>query len=466
MDIDHYQIPVDPMDIDLPILGNDLPEGSAFSLIGQQQGSEESEHIESKSSTSASMHRKHRAARTIPKDFETEIQNKELANWKANYLANMQDSSKRKINSHGIHQAKKNAEHYVWGRGIGGISEHLLHGTESHPFNMFIGDNLYELITGSSRQKAGRKRRKPDRDSGIDDATQEESRSIRQKTGDPGDQTRRDMEDEAFFVPRGDYDDAEVELPRETGTALDDQQLFSAMPWNISASKRGSSAVPRSGLSGRVASLDPSKRGSRVVSASPLLGRSQPIEFAPLHHFDSDADLALEGSGAALALSGDPTSSPVPTIAHHPPIRVHEALSAECSNFLTFLQDAISQNCGRTIPQFHPFHHYPVQHQQAPAEDTNEITFNQLLPPTENTRIIATQGLMMVLSLGSKDLLDVQQYVPFGDIHLKLKPNDQIIHSAAEEASADDALFDEQAHPAQDFPQDDDDDDGHDFHYE
>ena len=106
-----------------------------------------------------------------------------------------------------------------------------------------------------------------------------------------------------FF--RGDED---VELPRDAPSALDDQQVFSAMPWNISASIRGSSAVPRSGrfgMSGSVGGLSTQRRGSRMVSASPLKGRGQPGGLDALKSFDSEADYGFDDFGLPPQPSSD-----------------------------------------------------------------------------------------------------------------------------------------------------------------
>lgn len=413
MDTDPYQIPVDDVGIDLPILEEDLPEADAFLTAEQTQGSEFSEQIQSTSTTSAPMRRKGRAPRTIPKDYTIEISNKDIASWKNNYLASMKMANRRKITGHNVQQAKKNAEHYVWISGLGGFGDRLLGDVESHPFNMFIGDNFFELVTGVSRKKVAGKRKKVDRDSGIDDGTQDESRHVRQKTAEAEDQAGRGAEDDGFFMAWG--DDAEVELPREAVSALGDQQLFSAMPWNTSASKRGSSVVHRSGISGRAGSLEPMNRGSRLVSASPLHGRGQPLQVDPLQHLESDGDFAYGVDDFALP----DASSDYPDLQLLPPtsIGVRDALSAECGNFLTFVEEAIAKKRTRMEADLE---HAADPLQAEAAADIDDMTFKELLPPSENTKVVACQGLMMVLGLGTKGLLDVQQSEHFGEITLKV----------------------------------------------
>jgi meiotic recombination protein REC8 len=414
METDIYQIPADHMDVDLPILGDDLPEGEAFSSVGQHQTSEHSEQVQSTSTVSAPMRQRRRVVRIVPTDRQVELPNKELAAWNTNYLQNMKTATRQKLQGKATQQAKKNAEHYVWGGGLGGIGEDLLGTSGSHPFDMFTGDNFFELVTGVSRKKLAGK--KHDRDSGIDDATQGESRSVRQKTGESENQLGRGMEDEGFFMPGG--DEVDVELPREGATALDDEQIFSAMPWNISASKRGSSVVPQSGISGRLGmtgSIDQGKRGSRIISASPLLGRGQPSALDALRSLESDADHGYSGDDFALP---EPSSEfPEPPAAPQTPTRVREALSAEGENFLTFVAEAIAEKRTRARADLE-LEADPLQAEA--AADIEDVTFAELLSPADNTKVVACQGLMMVLGLGTKGMLDVQQLEHFGDISLKL----------------------------------------------
>ncbi|KAF9698437.1 hypothetical protein EKO04_003770 [Ascochyta lentis] len=391
----------DQMDIDLPIYGDDLPDVEATSPAVDQH-----EVIESSSSAAAPMRRKQRAAKVIPQDRRMELRNAEILSWNANYLTNMKEAARSKLQHRALQQAKKNAEHYVWGVGIGGIGRDRF-GAQG-PLGLFVGDNLFELFTGTSRNPKSTPKR--DRDSGIDEATQQEARRKRQKTAEP-EEVGRGQDDEGFFMLGGDED---VELPREAVPALDDQQIFSAMPWNISASKRGSSAIP---FSARVTMMsEQGKQGSRMVSASPLLRRStgQPGDFEALQSLDSDA---LGGDDFAFAA---PTSDPAEVEATaQPSTRVREALSAEGENFFTFVTEAIMEKRDRV---------------QAGIE---EITFEELLPPPETGKMIACQGFLMLLSLGTKGLLDVQQPTAFGDITLRLSEQAKVLQAV--EAEGDDA---------------------------
>jgi meiotic recombination protein REC8 len=439
MGTDPYQFPGDRMDMDLPIYGENHPEGEAFSSSAQQQSSQHSEVVESSDTFAAPMRRR-RVPRALPTDAAVELRNKELAEWNTNYRENMKAAAREKIKSRAAAQAKRNAEHYVWGSGIGGIGARISNGQGPNPLDMFIGDNLFELVTGVSRKKVSGA--KHDRDSGIDDATQEESRRVRQKTGEP--EVGRGADDEGFFMPGG--DDVPVELPREAVSALDDQQIFSAMPWNISASVRGSSAIPRSGRVGTIGSVEHGRHGSRMVSASPLHGRGQPSALEGLKNLTSDADYG----GDDFGLPGPSSDFPEPAAPLETSARVKEALSTEGENFLTFVTESITEKRNRAQANLEPMSDIL---QAEAAADIEDIAFEELLPPAENTKMVACQGLMMVLALGMKGMLDVQQPEDFGEIGLKLTEKakaTQVIEISDGEESDDDDEIEEVAAPEQD----------------
>lgn len=396
------------MDIDLPILGDDLPEDEAFAIPDEHHTSDTVQDDESSSAVAAPMQRKKRKPRIIQADYTMELRNKDLLDWSTNYRQNMAEASRHKINYRAATQAKKNAEYWVWGAGIGGIR--FPDGTVPPPFDMYHGDNLYELYTGKTRNALAGK--KHDRDSGIDEATEGESRRVRARTAEEEDQVGRGGDDEGMFMP----EDEEVELPRDAPSALDDQHLFSAMPWNMSASIRGSSQVPRSARPGMPGSHGPSTGahaslrlpGSRMVSASPLQHRSQPGGLDALSRLDSDGDFDMQGFGLPEQISSDGVYLEPENIG--PSVRVRDALSAESGNFLAFISDAISEKRGRVEAQLAAMSD-PLQAAAAydAAADLDEVLFEELLPPAENTKMVACQGLMMVLTLGTGGMLNVRQ---------------------------------------------------------
>lgn len=401
----------DQMEMDLPIYGDDLPDVETTSPLADQQMSDHIEVVETSSSVAAPLRGKKRTAKVLPKDTRLELRNNELLDWNINYVQNMKKAVHSKAQNRMQQKAKKNAEHYVWGAGIGGLGRDYF-GAKG-PLNQFIGDNLFQMITGTNRNLKSTPKR--DRDSGIDEATQEEVSRKRQKTAEPEEEMRRGEDHEGIFMLGG---DEEIELPRDAAPALDDQQLFSAMPWNISVSKRGSSAVP---LSGRVTMISEqgrqgSRAGSRMVSASPLLRRStgHAGDFEALQSLDSDA-LGGDDFAYAAPASDDADVEELPT---QPSLRVREALSAEGENFFAFVAEAVEEKRNRALAETIEMSDGDQMGAIA-GDQVDLVTFEELLPPLETNKMVACQGFLMILSLGTKGMLDVQQVDAFESIILK-----------------------------------------------
>jgi len=425
------------MDIDMLDLGNDfdiLPEGEAFSSATRQASDEHTpssrtENRETFSTAGAPMRRKRRAARTIPLDQTMELRNSDLSRWNTEYLQNMVEATRIKMKHKAIAQAKKNAEFWIWGSGIGNIGRRFGYSEIKTPLDMFYGNALFEALTGVNRAAtAGQKR---DRDSGTGEATEGESRRIRRRSDEDQVGRGNDVElDEGVFAPAGgEY----VEMPRDAPSALDDRQLFSAMPWNISASIRGSSvtrgrpAFPSgfptsaggpSSLGGLPGSLG--RRGSRTVSVSPLHGRGKPGGLEALRSLEgedefgilSGDDFGYLGAGAEddLDLHADP-----PPIEPQPSQKVRDALDAEGINFLAFVHDGIQEKRKRLQEELE------ADFLQAEAAaDLDEVLFEELLPPLTNMRVVAAQALLHTLALATKGLLTVRQDEHFGEIGLRI----------------------------------------------
>jgi hypothetical protein len=423
------------MDLDFPNFGDDLPEGEPFETAAQQQNIEHVEVVQSSSPVAAPMTRKKRVAKVLPSDATMELRNKDLADWNNNYLQNMVEAARLKAQHKAASQAKKNAEYWVWGAGIGALGYRPTGGTGPTPFDRFFGDNLFELFTGIDRKAVAGK--KHDRDSGIDDETQEEARRVRARHDESEEHIGRAEDDEGIVF----HEDEEVELPREAPSALDDQQVFSAMPWNISASIRGSSAVPRSARVGMPGSVGgPStgaqgsirQRGGRMISASPLHGRGQPGGLDALKSLEGDdefGDFGLDDYGLAAQPSSD--SAYPEAEATQASLRVREALSAEGENFLTFVAEAIVEKRERVQAEAQQMS--DVLQAEA-VGDVEEVLFEDLLPPAENSAMVACQGLMMVLALGTKGLLNVRQDGDFEEIGLALTDKAKAVQEAAVQA--------------------------------
>jgi meiotic recombination protein REC8, fungi type len=93
----------------------------------------------------------HRGARGLkPLEFDERpgLTNDELRQWSEGYLNNMQQAIDAKHPYKLASQAKKNAEHWVLGRGIGGVGSGLGQDYVPGPLQMFSGTTLLAAVTG------------------------------------------------------------------------------------------------------------------------------------------------------------------------------------------------------------------------------------------------------------------------------------------------------------------------------
>lgn len=176
------------------------------------------------------------------------------------------------------------------------------------------------------------------------------------------------------------------------------------MPWNITASLQGSvagsSSVPRPfdsfDLSSRRYNRGLGRPGSRFSSASPLARRGLPQnlfghdslsslslrDFGDFH--DDDLGGFLYGTGSdGFAEPNDNAFESQITLA---------SLDNNDRNFLDFLQTRVQNSkAGKGSPGI------------------QKIAFSELLPPASTSRAVATQALLHVLTLATKDVIHVSQ---------------------------------------------------------
>jgi len=192
------------------------------------------------------------------------------------------------------------------------------------------------------------------------------------------------------------------------------------MPWNLSASRQGSarpfgSALPgvSSSAGGLAGGIDLPPRGSRYTTASPLVGRGRALsrqgsleiqEDQTPSDIDNPGDTDMQLGADELAedfqLYGPAAAVDTQTAAQSQ--WVAATLENEAYNFLAFL-DA------------------EIQSRAAAADDLmgqpiNSITLDELLPPAQNTKVVGAQALLHVLSLATKELIEIKQEQAFGDI--------------------------------------------------
>jgi hypothetical protein len=329
-----------------------------------------------------------------------ELRNRDLMKWNTNYLNSMAEKNRESLKNRAPIQAKKNAYQWTLDGGIANVGRGVDASSIAAPLSVFHGSRLYEMITGFAMYPTGEKR--PLEDTG--DETTDLERRVRPRSDEDEIGRRADMElgDEGILTLGDD-----VEIPREGLEGLED--ISSAMPWNITASFRGSSVARQP--PGSIAATGPRRRG---VSASPLTGRARPSHLQPTisaaeagEGFTSDQAFPGDlGGPDEFELYGPAAEVDTQSAAQHSWQR--DILDQESSNFRDFLEHAIE---GRRNS---------MEQGELPMEDYDSIYFENLLPPSANSRIVAAQALLHVLSLASKNIVTATQPEAYGPIALQL----------------------------------------------
>ena len=182
------------MGLDLAVLGDDydvLGPAEPFPDIAAKAQESTSFHISSEDvreqeeelseSVEAAQNRKVRLAKTLPVDQNTELRNSELAQWSDNYVANMIEATRQKLQHKLPAQARKNAAAWVFGNGICGVGVISTSPNIRHPLEIFAGHLLLQALTGSSKTLASRKRSRSSEES---PSSEEEGRRIRPRSAE------------------------------------------------------------------------------------------------------------------------------------------------------------------------------------------------------------------------------------------------------------------------------------------
>ncbi|KAL8723125.1 MAG: hypothetical protein Q9225_000529 [Loekoesia sp. 1 TL-2023] len=406
-----------------------LPQAEAFPPMAPQAPTGTAALDEfSSEAVVAPQQRKRREPKELPVDRIQELRNADLAQWNNEYLANMDQARKSKLQHKRATFAKQNAAFWVFGAGIGGIGAGTgASGMKGPLTEIFAGDALMQALTGTPASGAGKKR---SRSGDEGDQSDSEARRVRMREGEEevGRAQGLNLEDDDTMVLPG---SEAIEMGRHAQPSLEDTSQF---PWNRSASLRGSrqgSMTRGQGFpgsiggfatsGGRPSSLPPivgpgslDRRASRITSASPLLGRG-PEHYSDLEipHFDDNELLGGPSTSVAgddFQLYGPAAGVDTQTAAQSQWLRA--TLDTESNNFLEFIKTEIS-------------------HKAATAQEArddlsvgigapNSVLFEELLPPTQNTKIVAAQALHHVLALATKNLIRVDQQIHYGPIKLGL----------------------------------------------
>jgi meiotic recombination protein REC8 len=382
-----------------------VDQNEAAPMQGEPEELELEQEIIASESASADQRRRYRTGpKVIPLDDNIELHNRDISVWNQRYKENMSEALSHKRANRLVTLAKKNAEHWILGAGNSGLLQ-----ADRGPLNMFTGIKLLEAMTGLDLTVGGKKRARED------DPASDDSRRVRSRGEPSSDEVGRGFgpQDDGFMPM---MDDDTVEQGREQPTPLDDRQLSSLFPWNQSTGSRRPTALFSAGGTSAIGALPLpaiSRRGSRLLTASPLLGRGLPAAGN-----DTDYDLNLPGSAAGtdptatdeFELFGPAAQVDTQTAAESQWVR--KALDGESANFLEFVKGGIEE--------------LDLERDAAPPGDEEDenlfgcIDFDQLLPPLNNSRVVAAQGLLHVLALVTKNVLAASQEEAFGPIGLKV----------------------------------------------
>jgi meiotic recombination protein REC8, fungi type len=173
-----------------------------------------------------------------------------------------------------------------------------------------------------------------------------------------------------------------------------------------------------------------SRRMSRLTTASPLQGRGQPIPVSQRISIISTPDrrrLAILSSG--LGEDDDMLGGELPPLEDesqdfqlYGPAAAVDTQTAVQSQWLAAALDSESRN-------FLDFVDAQMQAKEPMAIEEPQdggwgqrqaVTFEDLLPSSEHTRMVAAQAFLHVLTLASKNLVIVRQHEGFGDIEIAI----------------------------------------------
>ncbi|EKG17980.1 hypothetical protein MPH_04788 [Macrophomina phaseolina MS6] len=432
----------DKMDIDISLGDEDevdlLPEAQPFpSVLGQPVSSPLNPRLSEETVGSSPVIQapvgRQRKKRSINMDERMELRNADLAMWMKSYLDNMREAGKKQCNSRINAQARKNAEYWVIGMGIGGVGAISGNTGLAGPLDMFSGDALL-LSLGIDRNadKNKRKRKREAQDTmGDEDRSDEDGRRVHQRSDEENEAGGGDVEMDEEFIPSVEGEQ-EVELPREAEAEKEERDLSQMFPWNVTASVRDSSLAPSArralgfGGSGISSTGGPSSlagraafpgRRSRIISESPLHGRGQHDNLEEVLSSEP-GDLredTIGGIGGDISIGADDEEFEL-----YGPAAAIDTQTANESHFARTVFAKEMEHFGMFV-----FDSLKRKEEAAAAErgetgGGKEILFKDALPPDSTTRIVAAQGFMHLLALASLGRVTARQDEPFAEIGMSL----------------------------------------------
>lgn len=392
-----------------------------------------------------------RVPKPLPQDQELELHNSDLQDWDREYLDNQAMATLHKLQNKSLALARKNAHFWVLQNGIGGLGT-TYQGAEEcmpEPLKMFSGNALLEALTGIQLTLAGTKHPRD-----VDENEDDQERRVRSRSDDNEVGRAPDSNDAAVF-DTGFVDDTihdTIEQGREAPTPLADRHSSAhALPWNHAAPpSRGSShtgfvppfpllgpgvAGPSSSIAGGGGfNIVSSHRGRLAVSASPLVGRgplpTTNVEDMNFMHSDDNADFndAFAVSDSAAENLPHPSqatdfdlfgpAAAVSTQVASTSQFLSAALSTESLNFLAFVKAGIAEAQQRQETTIEAI--ASVLDVEASEIKDEFVEFEDLLEPESNSKVVAAQGFLHVLTLVTRGLLSADQEEAFGQIELRV----------------------------------------------
>ncbi|KAK2804926.1 hypothetical protein FQN50_006436 [Emmonsiellopsis sp. PD_5] len=381
-----------------------------------------------------------RTVKALGFDDPPELRNSDLAQWNSEYAQNMAAAAKLKHNNRLITLAKKNAAAWVMGVRIGPGIDVGLGGFEyEHPLDMFSGERILAALTGKKIRGGRRKRGRgevEDVDGDVD--ADDEERRVRMREDQDDEIGRGDgMDLDDGYIGGFDHQE-DIELARDAPAPLYEDGS-SHMPWDLTASiqrsQQGSSVRSRApflpsigGYSSQfgtgphsITSGGPDgvfgRRTGRMTSASPLAGRGNNMPMVGHNDDDDEGDFDLsnlDDDGHSVAHSsrrdgrGNNNNHNESFEIYGPAAWVDTQTAAESQ----WLAQALDQQSINFLDFVRARIHERDDQDPAAATTTapaGEVSFSALLPPAENSRIVATQGLLHTLTLATKGVLRVRQ---------------------------------------------------------
>ncbi|KAK6001157.1 hypothetical protein QM012_003240 [Aureobasidium pullulans] len=450
---DDDSLPVYQDDVDMQDVEPFAPRTATQQVDPDDQATAQGEEAQSQTSstTASAPAARVRIPQPLPWDQELELHTSDLQHWDREYLENQLTATQHKLHNKSLVLARKNANFWVLQNGIGGLGAAYQGAEDCMPelLKMFSGNALLEALTGIQLTIAGTKHPRD-----VDESDEDQERRVRSRSNDDEVSRAAESNDTAVF-DTGFVDDIihdSIEHGREAPTPLADHHSSAhALPWNHAAPpSRGSShtgfvppfpplgpgnGVPSSSIAGgggfNVAS---SHRGRRTVSASPLVGRGalpttnvedmnfmQSDDNAPFNDAYVVSDTAAEnlprpsqatefdlfGPAAAISTQVAGTSQ-----------FLSAAVSTESLNFLAFVKAGIAEVQERQETTIEAI--ASVLDVEASEAKDEYVEFEDLLKPESNSRVVAAQGFLHVLTLVTRGLLSADQEEAFGQIELRV----------------------------------------------